>query len=90
MKSKYILISGKVQGVFFRAQMQKKAQELGFTGWIKNRLDGQVEAVLEGAENNWGAMLYWCWQGPPTAVVREVKVSDAPYSGTFTDVTVIY
>lgn len=90
MQSKHILITGKVQGVFFRAHLQRTARTLGFTGWVRNRPDGRVEAVLEGAENNWAAMLDWCRQGPPAAVVREVTVSDEPYTGNFTDFTVLY
>ena len=90
MQRKHILIAGKVQGVFFRASLLQRAKTLGLTGWVKNRSDGRVEAVLEGAENNWAAMLDWCHQGPPAAVVREVSVTDEPYTGEFTDFNVRY
>ncbi len=48
----YVLISGRVQGVWFRANTKNKADELGLSGWVKNTIDGKVEAVFEGDEKN--------------------------------------
>jgi acylphosphatase len=88
MKRWHVLITGKVQGVFFRAHMQQVARSLGFTGWVKNLADGRVEAILEGSEISMAAMLDWCQEGPPRAVVSKVEVTDEPYAGDYTDFTV--
>ena len=57
MKRKHVVIEGKVQGVFFRANTQRMAASLGLTGWVRNLPDGRVEVVIEGEENNLAAML---------------------------------
>lgn len=88
MKKNHVIIEGKVQGVFFRANMQQVARSLGLTGWVRNLPDGRVEAVVEGAENNMAAMLDWCRQGPPYAVVRHVEVTEEPYSGDYRDFSI--
>lgn len=88
MKKNHVVIEGKVQGVFFRANMQQVARSLGLTGWVRNLPDGRVEAVVEGAENNMAAMLDWCRQGPPYAVVRHVEVTEEPYSGDYRDFSI--
>ena len=90
MKRKHVVIEGKVQGVFFRANTQRIAASLGLTGWVRNLSDGRVEAVIEGEENNLAAMLEWCWKGPPYAAVRRVEVTEAPYSGDYTAFSVRY
>ena len=79
-----------MQGVFFRANMQRVARSLDLAGWVRNLPDGRVEAVLEGAENNMAAMLDWCRQGPPYAVVRQVEVTEEPYSGDYRDFSIRY
>ncbi|HLA04765.1 MAG TPA: acylphosphatase [Syntrophales bacterium] len=90
MKKNHVVIEGKVQGVFFRANMQRVARSLDLAGWVRNLPDGRVEAVLEGAENNMAAMLDWCRQGPPYAVVRQVEVTEEPYSGDYRDFSIRY
>ena len=90
MKKNHVVIEGKVQGVFFRANMQRVARSLDLAGWVRNMPDGRVEAVLEGAENNMAAMLDWCRQGPPYAVVRQVEVTEEPYSGDYRDFSIRY
>ena len=90
MKKNRVVIEGKVQGVFFRANMQRVARSLDLAGWVRNLPDGRVEAVLEGAENNMAAMLDWCRQGPPYAVVRQVEVTEEPYSGDYRDFSIRY
>ena len=80
---KYVLVSGKVQGVFFRSSIRKKAQELGLTGWVKNLDDGRVEAVLEGDEGKVEKMVQWCRKGPAYAVVEDVQVISEKYTGEF-------
>lgn len=90
MKRWHVFISGRVQGVYFRARMQRVARSLGFTGWVKNLADGRVEAILEGSEVNRAAMLDWCREGPPGAVVSHVEVTDEPYSGDYPDFAIRY
>jgi acylphosphatase len=90
LKRWHILITGKVQGVFFRVHMQQIARSLGFTGWVSNRADGCVEAILEGSETNLAALLDWCREGPPRSVVSTVEVRDEQYSGDYTDFSVRY
>ncbi len=69
----HVLINGKVQGVFFRAQTQKKALSLGLKGWVRNNRDGQVEAVFAGSKEEVEEMIKWCWQGSAGSKVTSVK-----------------
>ena len=80
---RHFVITGRVQGVGFRFYMQRKARELGIAGWVRNRRDGSVEAVIQGEAGAVEAMTAWARQGPPSAVVAEVKISDGAgeYSG---------
>ncbi|HUV47201.1 MAG TPA: acylphosphatase [Candidatus Bathyarchaeia archaeon] len=68
-----VIISGKVQGVFFRAYTEKKANELGLRGWVKNLPGGQVEAVFDGVQAKIEEMIEWCWQGSAGSKVTSVK-----------------
>ena len=68
-----VLISGKVQGVFYRAHTKKKADELGLNGWVKNLDDGRVEAVFEGPKEKVEKMVKWCWKGSPGSRVSRVS-----------------
>ncbi|MEW6327080.1 MAG: acylphosphatase [Thermodesulfobacteriota bacterium] len=79
----HVIINGRVQGVFFRYSTQQEATHLGLKGWVKNRRDGQVEAVFEGDEITVKKMLEWCHQGPPHAVVRKVDITWEDYKGEF-------
>lgn len=73
-----VTITGRVQGVGFRASCQRQAISLGLTGWVRNRWDGTVEALFEGPAAAVDAMLDWCWQGPPMAYVTNVEVAALP------------
>lgn len=64
-----IVVSGRVQGVWFRISTRKNAIRLGLRGWVRNLPDGRVEAVLEGEEHPLLQMLDWCRIGPPGARV---------------------
>ena len=75
--TKQLLITGRVQGVGFRFYMERKAREFGVTGWVRNRRDGAVEAVVQGTTGAVEAMIAWARRGPPSAVVAEVRVTDA-------------
>ena len=73
-----VVIHGRVQGVGFRASCRQQAALLGVTGWVRNRWDGAVEALLEGPEDAVDALIRWCRRGPPAAEVTSVEISDAP------------
>ncbi len=75
--TKQLRITGRVQGVGFRFYTERKARELGVTGWVRNRRDGAVEAVVQGSSGAVEAMIAWARRGPPSAVVAEVRVTDA-------------
>ena len=68
-----VLVSGHVQGVFFRDSTREKAQELGLAGWVRNLPDGRVEAVFEGDGDRVEEMVSWCKDGPPDARVQDVS-----------------
>jgi len=78
--AKHLRISGRVQGVGFRYSMSEEAERLGVTGWVRNRRDGTVEAVLDGAPDAVDAILAWARRGPRGASVTEVEVSEIPES----------
>jgi len=78
-----ILVSGVVQGVYFRAYARKEAQRQGIHGWVRNRANGTVEAVVEGEESAVQRFIAWCHHGPPSAAVTEVQVVWEPYRGEF-------
>lgn len=86
----HVLIKGRVQGVFFRAETRSQAYSLGLTGWVRNRWDGSVEAVLEGEDQKVQKMIAWCYKGPPAAVVEDVEVKWEEYKGEFTNFSVRY
>ena len=72
--AKHLKISGRVQGVGFRYSMGEEAARLGVTGWVRNRRDGTVEAVIDGAPDAVEALLAWARRGPRGASVTEVEV----------------
>ncbi len=74
MACRHYWISGRVQGVFYRASTQEKAQSLGLKGWIKNLPDGRVETVACGSEEILAKLEVWLHQGPPTAKVDRVEI----------------
>ena len=70
----HVLISGRVQGVWYRASTKQKAEQLDIKGWVRNTEDGKVEAVFEGEEKVVQEMINWCHKGPPLARVDNVEV----------------
>ena len=78
-----VLISGRVQGVFFRAHTLEEARERGLTGWVRNLRDGRVEAVFEGGEDALADMLGWCRRGSPMSRVDDVEVIPEEACGEF-------
>jgi acylphosphatase len=85
-----VLISGRVQGVFYRAYTRDQARARGLTGWVRNLPDGRVTAIFEGDREKIDAMLAWCGQGPPYAAVDEVLTDWQPHRGEFADFRIVY
>jgi len=78
-----ILITGLVQGVFFRREMTDLARRLGISGWVRNLPNGKVEALAEGERARLDELIRFCHVGPRGAVVRKVEVEWSDYSGEF-------
>ena len=78
-----ILITGLVQGVFFRREITDQARRLGISGWVKNLQDGRVEALVEGEKARLDELIRFCHVGPRGAIVRRVEVEWSDYSGEF-------
>ena len=74
MKRVRVRVRGRVQGVFFRAEMRARAESLGVAGLVRNDLDGSVEAVLEGPADRVDSLVDWCRRGPSAAEVEEVEI----------------
>ena len=81
----HVRISGRVQGVGFRAWVEQQAGLLGLSGWVRNLQGGDVEAVFSGTSDRVDAMLAACREGPRHAQVANVEILGAaePYSGPF-------
>ena len=77
----YAIITGIVQGVFFRMETQRAAEQHSVDGWVRNRRDGSVEAVFEGEKKQVDAVLDWCREGPARAIVHDVVVDWQEYTG---------
>ena len=87
----HLIISGRVQGVCFRMETRSAAKRQGDVyGWVKNLPDRTVEAVFEGDESDVKAMVEWCRQGPPGALVTDVKLHGEPYTGTYDAFKIVY
>jgi acylphosphatase len=71
----HVVVSGYVQGVFFRATTRETARSLGLGGWVRNLPDGRVEAVFEGPRSAVLRAVSWCRTGPPSARVLDVEVT---------------
>jgi acylphosphatase len=85
-----VLISGRVQGVFYRAFTRDQARARGLTGWVRNLPDGRVAALFEGDRAVIEDMIHWCHEGPPYAAVDEVLVDWQPYQGDQADFRIAY
>jgi acylphosphatase len=81
MRNARVRIAGRVQGVGYRAWAMDSARRLGLRGWVRNRADGTVEALLTGDDEAVAAMIEACRQGPRGARVTDVMVSDAEDDG---------
>ena len=81
MIARHVLVTGRVQGVFFRAWTQGEARELGVSGWIRNCEEGAVEAHLEGEEEDVDRLIERMRRGPSNAQVEDVSVEETPPEG---------
>jgi len=86
----HVLISGRVQGVFFRASTKQKAEQLGLKGWVRNTSDGNVEAIFEGPEDVINEMIEWCHRGPPLSKVTNVEIKKQKATNAFEDFSIRY
>ena len=73
-KAVRVQIYGRVQGVWFRGWAQQEATRLGLSGWVRNHVDGHVEALFSGLEEDVEQMIELCWQGPGLAKVAQITV----------------
>ena len=83
----HMLIHGRVQGVFFRDSMRREAQKLAITGWVRNRSDGTVEAMVQGESANVETITRWARHGPELARVERVDTKTV--EGAYTNFTII-
>ena len=76
-----VLVSGRVQGVYFRDTCRQLALQRGVSGWVRNLPDGRVEAVFEGSADDVQHLVDWAWRGPRAAAVANVSVQAEPPEG---------
>ena len=86
----HVFVEGRVHGVFYRASTCSKASLFSIKGWVRNCLDGRVEAVFEGTDDNVKKMINWCRSGPPGAIVKSVDVKWEKAQGDETGFDVKY
>ena len=79
----HVYISGRVQGVFFRAETENNAIRHDVNGWVRNLTDGRVEAIFEGDKQQVDAIIEFCKRGPPGAYVRQLDVTWEDWTGEF-------
>lgn len=90
MKRIKAIVSGRVQGVWFRAHTRDKARELGVRGYVRNLRSGDVELVAQGDNDAVETLLEWARIGPPMAAVSEVRVSEVENGEDFDNFEVRY
>ena len=81
MKRVRVFVSGRVQGVFFRAGCERFARSVGLAGSVRNLPDGRVEAVFEGPDADVDSAVGWCREGPSRALVEALEVASEPTTG---------
>ncbi len=87
---KHVVITGKVQGVFFRAYTKDAAEKYMITGWVRNKRDGTVEAVIKGEKENIQQMMQWFHTGSPASSVKKIIMEDQKSLSDFTDFDIMY
>ena len=86
----HVFVSGRVQGVFFRAETADMADRLGLVGWVRNLPDGRVEALFEGEKEDVEKALDFCGRGPPGARVQNLDLKWEDWKGEFQDFRLAY
>jgi acylphosphatase len=90
MERAHLIVTGRVQGVFFRHNTNKEAHRLGLTGWVRNLPSGDVEVVAEGEKADVEKLIAWCRTGPPMSRVDNVAVTWEAYTGEFPGFSITY
>lgn len=85
MITRHLIIHGRVQGVWFRESMRQEALRLGVTGWVRNRMDGTVEAEVQGTPGAVEALVAWARRGPEQARVSTVESSEVSGAPRYPD-----
>jgi len=86
----HLLVSGKVQGVFFRQALKVVAKKNNVLGWVRNLKDGHVEAILEGDNKSINSVVEWTRIGPANSRVDDIEVSNEEFKNEFTTFDVLY
>ena len=87
---KRLIIEGRVQGVWFRESTRRQAVSLGVSGWVRNRPEGTVEALLEGPRDAVARLVDWCRKGPSAADVAKVHETEETWRGEFDSFDILY
>ncbi len=86
----HVLVSGHVQGVFFRYETRKTAENYGVKGWVENLPDGRVECILEGEKEDLKKVIEFCKKGPPGAHVSNIEIKWEKWKGEFVGFQIRY
>lgn len=86
----HLIVRGRVQGVCFRAETRKAATVFGVSGWVRNKRDGTVEAIVEGAKKDVISLINWCNTGPPISRVEKVDVNWQDFNDEFSEFGIRY
>ncbi|MBW2637078.1 MAG: acylphosphatase [Deltaproteobacteria bacterium] len=89
-KRVHLTVSGRVQRVFFRAEIESQALRLHLKGWVRNMSDGKVEILIEGDEGDVQRMIAWCHKGPRLAKVEGVDCHEELFQDAFDDFGIVY
>jgi acylphosphatase len=89
-KRLHLIIKGRVQGVFYRDNTKKRANELDLGGFVRNLSDGTVEVVAEGPEESLKELVKWCWQGSKYAKVEDIQIKWQEFKNKFLSFEIRY
>jgi acylphosphatase len=78
LETRLVRVRGRVQGIGYREACVRRAMALGVTGWVRNRMDGSVEAMLQGSPEQLADMCAWLSEGMPAAIVDELEITEVP------------
>lgn len=86
----HVIITGRVQGVFFRSKTRYEAKKYGVNGWVRNLPDGRVEAIFEGEKEDVDKLIDFAGKGPSGAKVQDLDIKWMDYSGEFKNFEIHY